>query len=580
MKDSSSARSTRGSMGRVTLPPSTGRRASGHVLPREPEYEIVSQLGHGGMATVYLARQLGAADFERLVALKRLHAHLARDAGMVKRFVREARIASHIHHANVVAVQHVGKDDEGYYLVFDYVEGDSLQGLVDRAKALGERLSPGVVLRILLDALEGLHAAHEARDREGRELNVLHRDATPQNILVGRDGVGRIADFGLSQASLATLRTAPGVVMGKILYMAPEYLREQQVDRRIDLYAIGMSAWVALTGARPFVAESEAALLHMVLDGELRSPGELAPYLSDELCALILKACAKSPEARFSTAREMAQAIEALPTVASYREVSAEVERLLGAELSSRRTSLRRLSTAPLPERAPSWLPMTAPVVRRSVAPSLVDAQREHEREVRRHGSLGAAMLAIGLFALGLCVPMLPRHGAPLATSTPAMQEDPEPAPAPEPPDDCPLPGPWCDEAPEPLRVEPPPAAISASAPQPPALAPKAAPSAPVRPLRPSALKLVRAALSAEAPPEEPAVDIHDETDKSDETDEAQRREAPEEQVAEAPSPERKEAPSPKPAASVRTALDDEDDEPPSAPSAREHEQDEERPTP
>lgn len=313
-----------------------------HVPPGKTpsRYEVLGELGQGGMATVFLARTVGAAGFERLVVIKRLHAYLTTDETSVKRFLNEARIAAHVHHANVVGIQHVGCDDDGYFLVYDYVEGDSLQGLMDRARKRGDRVPPRVVTRILLDTLAGLHAAHETCDAAGRPLSVLHRDVTPQNVLIGRDGIGRLTDFGVAKAALAAPTTETGSLVGKVLYMPPEYLRREQSDRRMDVYGMGVTAWVAMTGNRPWASTSEGGLvLKIVTEGV---PALDAQGVSAQVAQVIMQACSKSPDERFKTARAMADALEKAAlegaAIANHSEVAAYVEGMLGRELSVRRS--------------------------------------------------------------------------------------------------------------------------------------------------------------------------------------------------------------------------------------------------
>ena len=202
-------------------------------------YDVLFELGHGGMGAVHLARALGApagvGGFERLVAIKRLHLHLTGRSDSVERFLDEAKVAARIHHANVVGIHQIGSDDEGHFLIQDYVEGDTLQGLVDYATLRRQRLPPPIVLRIALDALSGLHAVHEARDADGRSLGILHRDVSTHNLLVGRDGVTRLADFGIAKHALSSVVTDGQYLQGRVLYMPPEYLaRAPDIDRRFD----------------------------------------------------------------------------------------------------------------------------------------------------------------------------------------------------------------------------------------------------------------------------------------------------------------------------------------------------------
>jgi eukaryotic-like serine/threonine-protein kinase len=311
-------------------------------------YETILTLGKGGMGTVYLARMLGAAGFFRVVVLKRMHDHLLSNEEAVRRFVNEARLASHVHHANVVDIQHVGEDEEGFFLVLDYVEGDSLQGLVDRAAARGEELPLGALLRVVHDSLTGLHAVHEARDAGGRPLGVLHRDVSPHNLLVGRDGITRLTDFGVAKAVHDSVQTSTDRLVGKPLYMAPEYLRLEPVDRRIDVYAMGLSLWMCLTREEPWVGASDAQILAMALTVGIPPIHERRPDVPAPLAELIDRACAMDPDARFSSAKEMADALaraarESGHELATPEDVARTVQDLVGADLEERRRTIAAL---------------------------------------------------------------------------------------------------------------------------------------------------------------------------------------------------------------------------------------------
>jgi serine/threonine-protein kinase len=308
-------------------------------------YQILFQLGRGGMGTVYLARALGAGGFERLVVIKRLNAHLLDQDDAVRRFMDEARIAARVHHANVVGTQQVGSDDDGPFLVLDYVEGGSLEDLLERSTDRGELIPPPIVLRIALDALAGLYEVHTAQDAAGRALDILHRDVSLQNVLVGRDGVARIADFGIAKSVLGSVTTDKSYVIGKLLYMPREYLCRETPAPTLDVYALGITLWLALSGHELWPDVSEAQLIrHIVEDTvpRLSTVMRIPPQI-EELVAIAVH---PDPARRFASARAMANEIERLSRqtgwVASHAEVAQFLEQLLGAELSERRGKLAR----------------------------------------------------------------------------------------------------------------------------------------------------------------------------------------------------------------------------------------------
>ena len=305
-------------------------------------YQVLLELARGGMGKVFLARTRGPAGVERLVAIKRAHEHLLSDSQEIAyRFLDEARIAAHVHHSNVVGVHQAGSDEQGHYLVLDYIEGESLNGLLAAAKKQNRRVPAAVVLRIVCDALSGLHAAHEATDAHGSSLGILHRDVSTHNLLVGRDGVTKLTDFGIAKSALSVVVTDEQHVQGKLVYMAPEYLQREPVGRPLDIYAMGITLWIALAGQSPWPDTDQAQVLRMILLHGVPSLTQGAPELGSEIAAVVDRACHSHPEERFQTAREMLDALEAaaesIGGLARHVEVSEFVEALVGRELAERR---------------------------------------------------------------------------------------------------------------------------------------------------------------------------------------------------------------------------------------------------
>lgn len=313
-------------------------------------FEVLFELAQGGMGTVHLARALGApaaaSGFERLVAIKRLHRHLLGDAEAVGRFLEEAKVAARVHHANVVSIHQVGTDEDGLFIVQDYVEGDTLEALVDAATMRRERLPPPVVLRIAIDALSGLEAVHAATDVEGRPLGILHRDISPSNVLVGRDGVARLVDFGIAKHARSAVVTEAHALQGKVLYMPPEYLRREAIDARFDVYGVGVTLFTALTGEPPWADASEAQIVHLATTAGVPRLGASGLSIAPALEALVARAVERDREARFPSARALRGAIEELGRhtgwIASHAEVADAVERLVGRDLAERRAVIAR----------------------------------------------------------------------------------------------------------------------------------------------------------------------------------------------------------------------------------------------
>jgi len=315
------------------------------VWSREPDHanlETILELGEGGMGKAYLARAVGAGGFHRLVVIKRLNLPLLSIPDAVERFLAEARIAARIHHANVIGTQQIGRDAAGPFIVLDYIEGGSLDDLVSTRE-----LPIRVILRIALDALYGLRAVHEARDVDGRSLAILHRDISLQNILVSAlDGIARLSDFGVAKSALGSVRTEEGVFVGKLPYFPPEYLRREPVGVPLDVYALGVTLWHALTRRELWEEADDAQVMRAILDDgipPLRKYVDVAPQIEE----LVMRACDRDPRLRFQSAREMADAVERLDRehdwLASHAEVGTLVEETLGPDLVYRRRRVARL---------------------------------------------------------------------------------------------------------------------------------------------------------------------------------------------------------------------------------------------
>ena len=318
------------------------RRESSADLVRGA-YQVLFQLGRGGMGTVFLARAVGAGGFERLVVVKRLNQHLLDQPAAIRRFLDEARIAARVHHANVIGTQQVGTDDDGPFLVLDYVEGGSLEELLEHALDQGQLMPPPIVLRIALDALAGLHAVHTAQDATGRPLNILHRDVSLQNVLIGRDGVARIADFGIAKSALGGVTTDKSYVIGKLLYMPREYLCREKPEPTLDVYALGITLWLALSAHELWSGASEAQLITHIVEDRV-PPLSTVMSIPPQIEQLVATAVNPDPAQRFPSARAMAEDIERLARqtgwVATHAEVAQFLETALGDSLRERRAKL------------------------------------------------------------------------------------------------------------------------------------------------------------------------------------------------------------------------------------------------
>jgi eukaryotic-like serine/threonine-protein kinase len=312
---------------------------------RLDRYELVAELASGGMATVFLGRILGVGGFQRFVAIKRLHPHLASEQEFVEMFLDEARLAASIHHPNVVSILEVGTSDRGYYLVMEYIEGDTLARLLARATTSRERIPVPIVIRVVLDTLNGLHAAHELRDDNEHLLNLVHRDVSPQNILVGINGTARITDFGVARAATRLSSTRSGQLKGKLAYMAPEQARGGVIDRRADVFAVGTVLWEVLADKRLFKGEGEADTLNRVLFEPIPRLREIAPSVPPVLEAVTMKSLERDPEKRQISAQAFAEELEkaarSVHAIATVREVAEYVTKVLGQDIAQQREAVR-----------------------------------------------------------------------------------------------------------------------------------------------------------------------------------------------------------------------------------------------
>ncbi|MDB4963589.1 MAG: serine/threonine protein kinase [Myxococcales bacterium] len=310
---------------------------SGRVLGR---YVLYDQIGAGGMAVVHVARLTGPAGFSRAVAIKLLHGHLANDPEFSSMFLDEARLAACIRHPNVVPTLDVVAAEDQLFLVMELVQGESLSQLIRDANTANERIPLRVASAIFIGVLHGLHAAHEARAATGEPLGIVHRDVSPQNILVGRDGVARVLDFGIAKAAGRLHTTRDGQIKGKAAYMAPEQLRTESVDARTDVYAAAVVLWEVLTGTRLFVADSMEATINTVFERTVPAPSTLNPEVPASLDSLVLRGISRHPRQRFATAREMALALEDVVAPATPREVSEWFDRIAGDRFRLRASSI------------------------------------------------------------------------------------------------------------------------------------------------------------------------------------------------------------------------------------------------
>lgn len=373
-------------------------------------YLVGDAIGAGGMATVHFGRLLGPAGFSRTVAIKQLRPGLPSDEESLATFLDEARLASRIHHPNVVSPIDVVLMGNEAFIVMEYVHGESLSRLLKTAP--GVPVAPPLAAAIMGQVLLGMHAAHRAVSEEGAPLELVHRDVSPQNILITPDGVARLLDFGIAKAVGQSHHTMNGVLKGKLAYMAPEQVTSAPLDRRTDLFAAGTVFWEMLTGQRLFLADTPAACVQKILHDPIPAPSTLASGVPPEVDEVVLRALARDPDERFADAQSMALALAAAVRSASTLEVGAWVTELCGDVLLDRSDRIADFEAVPL-EELTLGLPVESlggtgsasalTVPKEAAAPPLPDAAGGGSRSARfrrRAALIAAAVLTFGTLSV------------------------------------------------------------------------------------------------------------------------------------------------------------------------------------
>ncbi len=328
-------------------------RDSGRAEFPQPfgKYTLLGRLGTGGMADALLAMLHGAMGFQKPVVLKRMHASLGRDSHFVKMFLDEARLAARLGHANVVATSEVGECDGHYFIAMDYLEGVSLDRIARKYIHDGREVPLGLLLRVLCDCLDGLHYAHELRDYDGAPLGVVHRDVTPSNLFVTSSGVAKVLDFGIAKASTQDEATRTGMLKGKLAYMSPEQFYDAPIDRRSDVWSMGVVVWEMVTGRRLFKGANDAQTYRNIMGAEVPPVGSYRRDAPAALDPVIARALARDREQRYQSAEEMRRGLEEVLhgwlANTSHREVAAEIAAHFGETLEESRRAIHEFTRRP-----------------------------------------------------------------------------------------------------------------------------------------------------------------------------------------------------------------------------------------
>jgi serine/threonine protein kinase len=276
------------------------------------KYFLVDKIGTGGMAELYLAKQTGLKGFEKVLAIKRILPHLTQDTEFINMFINEAKLAALLSHQNIVQIFDLGNVDGIYYIAMEYVMGKDLRTMLRKRKERKTRIPVELALTITSRMCSGLDYAHRKKDLSGGDLNIVHRDVSPQNVLISYEGEVKIVDFGIAKAASSGSETKAGVLKGKLAYMSPEQAWGKTIDRRTDVFATGVVLYEMLTGERPFKATSDFDLLEKVREAKLDPPSKLNPEIYPELEVAVMKSLAKDPTDRYQTTSEMEMALETL----------------------------------------------------------------------------------------------------------------------------------------------------------------------------------------------------------------------------------------------------------------------------
>jgi len=313
-------------------------------------YKLLALLATGGMAEIHLARQAGIRGFERLVVVKKILPHLAAEEAFLEMFFDEARIASLLNHPNIVQIYDLGQEGDDYFMAMEYLEGESLSFVEREARKKERYMSPAVAAGIIAQVCDGLEYAHAFKNHDGQTMNIVHRDVSPQNIIVLFSGGVKLVDFGIAKAASQVHKTRAGSLKGKLSYLAPEQCLGKPVDRRTDIFSLGIILWELLTRRRLFKRDNEGATLNAVMNEEIPTIRAIRSPVPVTLEAVAMRALEKSPGDRFQTAGEMGAALRdyliKTGEAAGTAEIAAFIKGALGERAQNKKAMLERLRTS------------------------------------------------------------------------------------------------------------------------------------------------------------------------------------------------------------------------------------------
>ena len=269
------------------------------------KYTLLNRIAVGGMAEIFLARQEGLEGFEKTICIKRIRPHLSSQPNFVRMFLNEAKLAAQLNHPNIVQIYDLGRINESYFIAMEYISGRDMSRIIPKAERAGIPFPMIYALRIASNVCEGLYYAHTKTDAYGNPLNIVHRDITPENILVGFNGTVKIVDFGIAKANSTLEQTRAGEIKGKLSYMSPEQCMGGQLDSRSDVFSLGSVVYEWITGYKLFTGENEMAILKSIIDGKIYPPSYFKEDVPEAVERILMKALEKDREKRYQTAWEM-----------------------------------------------------------------------------------------------------------------------------------------------------------------------------------------------------------------------------------------------------------------------------------
>jgi len=373
------------------VPPGLGQIAPIGNIGR---YQVLGKIAQGGMAEIFLGFEEGPRETRRPVVIKRVLPHVAEDADYVEQFLQEASLSLRLRHPNICTIYEFGEDKSRYFLAMEYLHGVTLDQIVAKSGKLPAPLAARVVALVA----EGLAHAHELRDDEGRPLGLVHRDVTPENVMIGFDGTVKLLDFGIAKSANQQSRTQAGVLKGKVAYMSPEQYKGEPLDGRSDLFALGATLFKALTGRSPFERDNEANTVAAILFEDPPAPSEVLEGVPPDLDALVVRMLAKDPDDRPMTAGGVAAELDAWLAAKGVAVRSSDIGTFLGVHFRDRKDVLPKLDRGPVT----GLIEVVDPLATAQIQAELDDVLEATQRAEKRKKMLVAVLAAVTVLgALG-----------------------------------------------------------------------------------------------------------------------------------------------------------------------------------